>query len=800
MTSGDDDSSNIDALAAARASETGFRALFEQAAVGVAQIDSATGRFLRVNRKYTEIIGYSAEEMCSTDFMSISHEAELGEDLEQMARLHRGEIREFQMEKRLVRKDGKVIWIALLVSAMWEPGAQLTHHIAVVQDIDQRRRAEEELRETEALLSESQRVAKIGSWSYDFTTRRSRWSDETYRLYGVAKGRAIFADTLFEVLHPDDHAALRAWRDAWRSHRPSPIVCRVLLPDGNLRLLRADADLLHAPDGTPLRMVGTVQDVSEQHLINAAMRLLSTGVARLSGRELHDELAHRLGTLLDVDIALVLRAQKNNPTILSSVGAWVDGSRALPLDLVIAQTPLVDVLREGTTFVRDISARYPNAHALLALGARAFAGVALVDGEGRSLGAILVARRRAVELSESAQAVLPLFAVRAAVELERERAEEERRALEAQLRHAQKMEAIGTLAGGIAHDFNNLLMSILANTSYLRDELAEAGPSAHVLESVNSIASATDRATSLVRQILAFSRKQAANRAVIDLGTVVAEAAKLLRAAMPAAIALRVETNPSPLIYGDTSQLHQVVMNLGTNAWRAILSRRDRSSGEVVMSVDTVVVGALSAARLSVRDDGTGMTADTRERVFEPYFTTREPGEGLGLGLAVVHGIVAEHGGSIAVESELGEGSTFRVVLPATTHARPTPSTTPRKESLPPQRGRRVLYVDDETALVSIAVRTLTKLGFRAKGVSAPQDALELLINEPFDVLITDQNMPGMSGVELASKVGTRSPTLPIILVSGRLDASSEAIPNRLAKPYSTAQLVELIDALCPPR
>ena len=286
---------------------------------------------------------------------------------------------------------------------------------------------------------------------------------------------------------------------------------------------------------------------------------------------------------------------------------------------------------------------------------------------------------------------------------ERKRADQERQRLEAQLRQAQKMEALGTLAGGIAHDFNNLLAAIFGNVERARQDASADSP---VQRSLAEIVAASERARDLVRQILTFSRRHPLERRVVSLGDVVQDAVRLLRSGLPTGVELTASIAPdAPNVLADRVQLHQVLMNLGTNAWQAMEGRQGRIEIDLTGLTVQTSGGELPPGRyacLSVSDTGSGMDAATRERIFDPFFTTKPAGEGTGLGLAVVDGIVKGHGGVIKVESEPGHGSRFRLYLPAVAGAAESDA-----QASPPapsaSRGQQILFLDDEKALVLIA-------------------------------------------------------------------------------------------------
>lgn len=380
----------------------------------------------------------------------------------------------------------------------------------------------------------------------------------------------------------------------------------------------------------------------------------------------------------------------------------------------------------------------------------------------------------------------------------------ERKQLEEHIRHSQKMEAIGTLAGGIAHDFNNLLGSILGYAYLAKQDLTRQHP---VMECVDAIEQAGNRAKSLVRQILSFSRPHDAHREVLQLGPIVAEAAALLRATLPAGVELVQSVAADlPNVLADPNQIHQVVVNLCTNAWHALEDRPGRIEiqlrGVSFQSTATVPDGGLRPGRyvcLSVTDNGHGMEAATLARIFDPFFTTKEPGKGTGLGLAVVHGIVGSHDGVIRVSSQLQHGTTFHIYFPAVDALMAA-----AEVSLPGEvkgQGERVLFLDDEAPLTEIATRMLKHLGYEPEVHTRQEEALKALGANPqaFHAVITDLNMPGSSGLEFAHSVWKVRPGIPIILSSGHITeellnrARGLGIQQVLNKPTTVEELGECL-------
>jgi PAS domain S-box-containing protein len=354
---------------------------------------------------------------------------------------------------------------------------------------------------------------------------------------------------------------------------------------------------------------------------------------------------------------------------------------------------------------------------------------------------------------------------------ERKRTEEALLLSEMQLRHTQKMEAIGTLAGGIAHDFNNILGAILG---YSELAMAYATQDERLKSYLNEVVAAGNRARDLVKQILAFSRRSEKDKEAIDLRLVIRDVLKMVRASFPSSIEIRTSLDlDSTVIYGDRTQMQQVIMNLCANAEYAM--REEGGLLEIVLGHEGIPEEGMSGMglckagsylQLVIRDSGKGIPLEMVERIFEPFFTTKPAGEGTGLGLAVVHGIVHNHGGGIAVSSRPGEGTTFTVLLPRLDVIAPEKS---EEVVAWPTGSGRVLFVDDEEMLTRWGTQFLSHLGYDVVASVNPYEALDLFRAHPsdFDVVVTDQTMPTMSGEALSrALLGIRA-DIPILLCTG---------------------------------
>lgn len=379
----------------------------------------------------------------------------------------------------------------------------------------------------------------------------------------------------------------------------------------------------------------------------------------------------------------------------------------------------------------------------------------------------------------------------------------ERKQMEESLKQSQKMEAIGTLAGGIAHDFNNILGSIYGYTELAMDD-ADRG--SETFEFLDQVLKSASRAKELVRQILTFSRKSQEERRPLYLSEIVKEEAKLLRSTLPTTIEIRQHINPEAgMVNADLTQMHQVVMNLCTNAADSMKERGgvldiSLSSADItqesMMGYHDLSPGPF--VELKVADTGIGIDSKILHRIFEPFFTTKAKEKGTGMGLAVVHGIIKEHGGDIVVESRPGQGTTFTVLLP-----RVVSGIEREEESFTGvQKGaERILFIDDEKILLDLADKMLTSLGYRVTPMSSSLEALDTYRNTPefYDLVITDHTMPHMTGFNLARHMLEINPHACIILCTGYSDSitqekvESAGIKTLLYKPFGKRELAGAI-------
>ncbi len=722
-------------------SERRFKALFEQAAVGVAQVDARTRCYVHVNQRFSEILGRSRQELEQLTAANTTHVGDyaLNEGMFQL--LLAGKIREFNLEKRYVRGDGSTVWADVTYSAMWAPGEPPDHFIAIVQDITQRKRAEARYRRL--VDSDVQGVIFWGAQgeiteANDFFLRLTGYTREELDA-GLINWKAM---TPPEFIERDEQAlqqlATRGICDPYEKQWIRKDGTRVpVLLGSALFEDRTDEGVCFVLDLTERSKADEALRASEKRF-KALFEQAAVGVAQVdaaTGQYLHFN--RRFSEILG-------RSEKELPQLTAG-------------EITLAQT----IERDGTQGPGDTKG-----------GAREFT---LEKRYPHSDGTEVWAQVTVSEMAAPGER--PDFYMVIVQDITT------RKKLEEQFRQAQKMEAMGTLAGGIAHDFNNILSSINGYTELARLKLV-GNP--EVRDYLGAVLKAGQRAAALVRQILSFSRHETLERAPIQLRAIVAECVDLLRATIPATVEIATSlAGDAPIVLADATQIHQVLMNLGTNAWQAMKG----GSGEIHFRLERLVVDAALAAtqprlrpgnyaRISVTDTGGGMDQATLRRIFEPFFTTKPQGEGTGLGLSVVHGIMESHDGAISVYSQPGEGTVFHLYFPAHV-GQEAVVVDSNVGPVPRGNGERILLVDDEELLVNMGREALKGLGYLAESTTRPADALAHIRADPthFDLMVTDQTMPGMTGLALAEEVRLIRPEMPIMLMTGY---SGSLMPERI--------------------
>ncbi|MHB8763734.1 MAG: PAS domain S-box protein [Deferrisomatales bacterium] len=634
----------------------------------------------------------------------------------------------------------------------------------------------EALEHREANLQAAQQIGLLGTWERDLSLDEARWSPELCRILGHPPDQPPPGlDGFLDLVHPDDRRAVKAaFAEAARGLVPLDLEYRVRRPDGAVRVLhdrgRAEPD---PTGGPPRRWWGIAQDVTDRREAEAALRASEEKYRGLvestdTGYLIVDE----RGTVLDANAEYArLTGRESVGRVLGrSVLEWT-----APADAERNAEAIARCLAEGHTRAFEVDYLTPDGR------------VVPVEVNATATGA--PGNRRLVTLCRD-------ISDRRTAETARVKAEE-------RLREAERMEAVGRLAGGVAHDFNNLL-TVINGICELR--LASLPPGDRLRQSFDEILQAGDRAAGLTRQLLAFSRRQVLQPRTLSLNQVVADTASMLRRLAGEDVDLRTRLAPDlGPVRADAGQLAQILLNLTANARDAM-----PGGGTLVVATAKVEIGADqpgppglapgSYAVLTVSDTGVGMSAETRARVFEPFFTTKDVGQGTGLGLATVHGIAAQSGGAVEVESEPGQGATFRVYLPSA--GREAASAEPEAPAPPAAAGTEtVLVAEDEHPVRGVVRRILEGAGYRVLDAATPAEAQALSRSHPgpIHLLLTDVVMPGLNGRELADRIVAARPRIRVLFVSGHTE---DEVVRRgvvedevafLAKPFSGAALLRKV-------
>jgi len=755
---------------------------------------TADGCYDFVSRRWLDYTGLTLEQAVGSGWTQAVHP----EDIEQTLTGWRAAVsgaNPFEAEMRIRRFDGQYRWFLSRAFPLLDRAGRVLGWAGNDVDIHDRRQAEERLRRSEAYLQEAQRLGRIGCFVRDMSSKITFASPELLRIFGFCSdhegasspcfdpegpSQQILIElpdhgtypALLERIHPEDRPLFDEMKKRFsREQSAYELEYRIVLPDGSIRNCHHVVHPVFAASGQLVEVFGTIMDVTER---KQAAEVLQRSKNRF--RAMVEKNAEGIVLMLpDKGILYaspgVERVLGYTPEELAGrTNQWFEDNVVHPDYRQRSLDSWAQLLQEADhTSTNEILARHK-------------------DGSWRWI----ESTTRNLLHEPGVQALVANFRDIT----ERKRAQAERERLEQRLRQAEKMEAVGRLAGGVAHDFNNVLAGVFAYGEMLLEETPGDSPLKRYAQNVLTAAS---RGRELVEQILAYSRSQRGKRVPVDVAKVVVETLELVRGSLPPKIRLEASAQESPqVVIGDATQLHQVVMNLCSNAihamsaggtLRVMLEAADLS-GERTLSHGTLQPGCY--LRLIVQDGGSGMDVATLSRVFEPFFTTKEVGRGTGLGLSLVYAIVTDSGGAIDVKSAPGQGSTFTIYLTRADVALSVEevATAP----LPRGGGERVLLVDDEAPLLAVTADVLSRLGYEAISFDDSHAALAAFEAEParFDVVVTDEVMPGLTGTGLARALRRHRPDLPIVLVSGysgpilTQDALAAGVSELLTKPLQS--------------
>ncbi|MBF0477172.1 MAG: PAS domain S-box protein [Deltaproteobacteria bacterium] len=757
--------------------EESFRLLCEQSLQGIVISLGSPSRLVYVNPKWTEIFGYPAEVA-----LSFSEEERWRlihpDDREMVQTYHNDRLAGKEVPPnyriRILRPDGQVRGVEVFAGPVNYQG-QKAIQVAYI-DITERNQAEEALLKSEERYRLLFNHAPIGIVYYSHNGVILDLNEKITEILGVPREQAIGFNVLENLR---DEQMLRAIKDALSGNIGYYEGDYVSVKGGKTTSIRGVFKRIPCAQGDLFGAIGLVEDMTAQtraeHDLAEEKERLAVTLESIGEGVISTDLAGR--------VTLINKAAE------SMTGWSQEQAAGLPLSQVFniihgvtrkrRENPVSQIIKTGRVIT-------PIHHTVL------------INQDGREM----IIDDNAAPILDQSNALIGVVLVFRDISAQTQ-AEEDRLKLEAQLRQAQKMEAIGTLAGGIAHDFNNILGSIFG---YTQLALEDAKIGAVNPDFLGEIFKAAKRARDLVRQILTISRQTEQEKKPFEPASIVKESIKLIRASLPANIIIQSEiTTAGATILGDPTQFHQVLINLCTNAAHAMADQ----GGTLSITLTGFYLDTDSAAgylnlnpgpyiKLTVRDTGHGIDGPILDKIFDPFFTTKEFGKGTGMGLAIVQSIVKNHGGAISVYSRPSGGTTFNILLPA---ASDKPELIGDIEETIPKGTESVLLVDDEPGLAETGKIMLERLGYKVTAKIGAVEALGAFMAHPdeFDLLITDMAMPQMTGDKLAQEIMRWKPDLPVILCTGYSEAINEktaaemGVSGFLMKPIDITRLAKLI-------
>ena len=583
--------------------------------------------------------------------------------------------------------------------------------------------------------------------------------------------------------------------------------------DGVGALFQFKSILLKDIRGKLLGYTVVARNVQQERIVEKALSTVIESTSPLTGTGFFQELAKQLASTLEVRYALIGKIAVEDESLIRTIAEWNGIEISSGSTYELAGSPCENVFgKEICVYHDNVQLKFPSDHLLVDMGVKSYAGVPLFDSNNSPIGVLAVMDVKPIKDDLVIKSVISNFAIRAGAEIERIKVEAKRSDLQMQLNQAQKVESIGLLTSGIAHDFNNILSSILGYT-YLAKEQDDVSISDELSDYLNEVHSAGIRAKNLISQLLAFGKGSTSNeKHPLKLAVLIKDAVSMMQPMLPSSLILNCKISEDiPAINADPIQIHQLLLNLCVNARDAM-----NEKGRIDILANTVSIkdqacdscGETFSGRyleLVVKDAGVGIADQIKGNLFKPFFTTKEEGKGTGMGLSVVDGITHDHFGHIIVNSSLGSGSEFRLLFPVEENIgdenQDIVLESPASKS---GKGQRILIVDDEQSIAVFLKTLLEKHDYMASVFTDSNTALESYKVDPdyFDLVITDQTMPGQTGDVLARSMLEMRPELPIILCTGysksidKRGAELAGIKAFMKKPLDPGEMVQTVHTL----
>lgn len=733
-------------------SDEQFRQLASSLSSVVWSMSTSGARF--VSPRWSEITGRTESQLQDDGWIATIHEDDRS--------LVRRELRQslahgchFQADFRLALRDGSHHWFRARAEPTRGRHGDIVGWIGLASNIDDQKEAEQALLENERWLRMVIKASRVGTIDHDVTTGAIVVSPTILHLFGLAEGTVLSFDMVADRIHPDDRAAFDA--AVARAVQPSSngavdLVSRVVRPQGQIVWANTRGTYLFEGDGADrraVRFIGVASDITE-HMRDLSERAMAGAIITSS----------RDAIIAVTPDAIVTHWNGAAERIFGYTAAEMIGQpviRLVPDDERASCLEKIAAVLSGGQVVGYAATRLSKTGVPIAVSVT----LSIIrDESGRATGVSSILRD-----------------VR------------QQKELEAQVVQAQKMEAVGLLAGGVAHDLNNTLTAILVGLELTELELPTTETTRSRLQEMRR---ACLDSAQLIRQLLAVARRQVINPQACSVNRAVAGLSPMLRRLIGADIAYTTELDATRGAYVDPAQLNQVLLNLSVNArdamphggWLTIRSMDDPTGDRVLITVE---------------DSGCGMSPETLARIYEPFFTTKEPGRGTGLGLSTTYGIVAQCGGTIEVTSTVDVGTRFTIALPAIEE--PTYPLTTSSERVMVEGNETILVVEDDKVVREVVARVLEQRGYRVVEALCGTDALIAIehLSSPVDLVLSDVVMPGMSGVELLSAVRARYPKMRAVFMSGYSEQAiatyGEIVPGTalLQKPFQPSALAAAV-------